>query len=163
MPTKDKAYNKKILMVCLGNICRSPVAEGILRNLLEKNGIEDVLVDSAGTSDFHIGEAPHHESTKNAKKHGIDITQLRGRQFVYEDFEKFDSIFAMDKSNYDNILKLAKSKNDKNKVSLILNKTYPNTNTSVPDPYFGGLDGFETVFQELHKACEVIVEEIKTK
>jgi protein-tyrosine phosphatase len=161
MPTDNKNFRKKILMVCLGNICRSPVAEGILRKHITDNNISDVLVDSAGTSDFHIGEAPHEISTKNALKNNVDISGLRARQFSYKDFSDFDQIYAMDDSNYQNILKLAKTDADKAKVEMILNKILPNSNAAVPDPYFGGLDGFEEVFQLLNKACKVIAEELK--
>jgi protein-tyrosine phosphatase len=143
------------LMVCLGNICRSPLAEGILRDKAEKLNL-DITIDSAGTSNYHIGQHPDNRTVLNAKQHGIDISQLKGRQFQVEDFDKFDTIFVMDSSNYADVISLARNENDKRKVELILNRVYPNSNMAVPDPYFGGEQGFENVFILLEKACDVI-------
>lgn len=143
------------LMVCLGNICRSPLAEGILRDKAEKLNL-DISIDSAGTSNYHIGQHPDNRTVLNAKQHGIDISKLKGRQFQVEDFDKFDTIFVMDSSNYSDVISLARNENDKSKVELILNRVYPNSNMAVPDPYFGGEQGFETVFILLEKACDVI-------
>ena len=143
------------LMVCLGNICRSPLAEGILRNKLERLNL-DITIDSAGTSNYHIGQHPDNRTILNAKQHGIDISKLKGRQFQVEDFDKFDTIFVMDSSNYSDVISLARDENDKGKVEMILNRVYPNSNMAVPDPYFGGEQGFETVFILLEKACEAI-------
>ncbi len=152
----------KILMVCLGNICRSPLAEGILRDKLSKNNLENrIIVDSAGTSNYHIGQNPDHRSTANAKSHNIFISELRGRQFTQNDFDNFDMIFAMDNSNYDNIVSLARNEKDKQKVDLILNMINPGKNQAVPDPYFGGEEGFENVFCLLDQACEVLIEKFK--
>lgn len=148
-------------MVCLGNICRSPLAEGILRDKLNKKNIEKVEIDSAGTSDYHSGECPDKRTMLNAKKHGLDISSLKARQFKVEDFDRFDKIYAMDVSNYNNILALARNTNDRDKVELILNTFNPNSNMSVPDPYFGGEEGFEIVYNLLDKACEKISEDIK--
>lgn len=147
-------------MVCLGNICRSPLAEGILRNKAEKLNL-DIDIDSAGTSNYHIGQHPDNRTVLNAKQHGIDISKLKGRQFQVEDFDKFDTIFVMDSSNYSDVISLARNENDKNKVELILNRVYPNSNMAVPDPYFGGEQGFENVFILLEKACDVIVHSLK--
>ncbi|MDP1744061.1 MAG: low molecular weight protein-tyrosine-phosphatase [Bacteroidota bacterium] len=144
------------LMVCLGNICRSPLAEGILRDKAEKLNL-DISIDSAGTSNYHIGQHPDNRTVLNAKQHGIDISKLKGRQFQVDDFDKFDTIFVMDSSNYSDVISLARNENDKRKVELILNRVYPNSNMAVPDPYFGGEQGFETVFILLEKACDVIV------
>lgn len=144
----------KILMVCLGNICRSPLAEGIL---VSKVG-NDVMVDSAGTGNYHEGHLPDERSVEVADKHGIDITSQRARQFVVQDFDAFDMIFAMDASNYSNILHLARNEDDKAKVKMILNEIYPDMNRSVPDPYFGGKDGFEDVYQMLDEATDKIIE-----
>ena len=138
----------KVLMVCLGNICRSPIAEGILQRQIELKKLE-MTVDSAGTSDYHIDESPDPRAIAIAKKNDIDISNLRGRQFIVEDFDRFDVIFVMDYSNYENVIKLARTEEDKNKVRLILNQIYPNENQSVPDPYFGGDDGFDSVFKML--------------
>jgi len=144
-----------ILMVCLGNICRSPLAEGILRSKTEKLGLT-VFIDSAGTSDYHIGQHPDKRAIANAKKHGIDISKLKARQFKIEDFNKFDLIFVMDESNYSNVISLARTEADITKVDLILNRIISEKNKDVPDPYFGGEEGFEHVFQLLDKACEHI-------
>ena len=151
----------KILMVCLGNICRSPLAEGILRSKLEKNELHHIIVDSAGTSDYHIGEHPDIRTVKNAKLHGVDISKLIGRQFTVADFDAFDRIYAMDASNYNNVIQLARKESDEQKVNFILNELYPDSNSVVPDPYFGGEQGFENVFQLLDKACDQILKQLK--
>lgn len=150
----------KILMVCLGNICRSPMAQGIL----EKKAAEHQLaisVDSAATSDYHIGDAPDVRSVKKSLEYNIDISNYRGRQISKEDFHDFDLIFAMDTSNYENIVALTANEEERAKVELILNLNHPNSNMSVPDPYFGGEDGFENVYRLLDAACDKLVEEIK--
>lgn len=149
-------------MVCLGNICRSPLAEGILRDKAEKLNLT-VTIDSAGTANYHIGEHPDSRTVANALKHGIDVSALKARQFQVEDFDKFDVIFAMDSSNYADVISLARNKNDKQKVELILNRVYPNSNMAVPDPYFGGDQGFENVFILLEQACDVIANAIHIK
>ncbi|HET6228377.1 MAG TPA: low molecular weight protein-tyrosine-phosphatase [Bacteroidia bacterium] len=150
----------KILMVCLGNICRSPIAEGILRHKAQKASM-DLHIDSAGTSNYHIGEHPDSRTIANAKKHQIDVSRLCARQFTISDFDAFDHIFVMDSSNYADVLALARNEKDKQKVEMILNRVYPNSNMSVPDPYFGGEQGFENVFILLNKACDVIIESLK--
>ncbi len=142
----------KILMVCLGNICRSPLAEGILKAKLPQGNF---FVDSAGTSGFHSGELPDPRSIDVARKHGINITDQRSRQFTVSDFDEFDIIFAMDSSNYQNIINLARNEKDILKVKLILNEL-ENSTKDVPDPYYGGDQGFEQVFQLLDTACEKI-------
>ena len=152
----------KILMVCLGNICRSPIAEGILRHKAERANL-DIHIDSAGTSNYHIGDHPDKRTILNAKQHQIDISGLCARQFSVADFDAFDHIFVMDSSNYADVISLARTEKDKHKVELILNRVYPNSNMSVPDPYFGGEQGFENVFILLDKACDVIIESLKKK
>lgn len=146
----------KILVVCLGNICRSPLAEGILLHMVKEKKLS-ITIDSAGTSDYHIDEAPDARTTANAKKHNIDLSPLRARQFVVEDYDFFDKIYVMDKSNLQNVLKLARNENDKQKVDLFLNISHPNGNMEVPDPYFGGEAGFENVFQLVWKASEKLI------
>lgn len=146
---------QKILMVCLGNICRSPLAEGIMLKLIKENNI-NMRVDSAGTSDNHEGEAPDKRSVINADKHGIDLKPLRARQFKASDFEKFDKIYVMDKSNKAKVLALATKDSHKEKVDLLLNASHPNQNLEVPDPYFGGEEDFEEVFQMIYQACQHI-------
>lgn len=147
----------KILMVCLGNICRSPLAEGILASKLDASKF---MVDSAGTSGYHDGELPDRRSIATAKQHGLDITNQRSRKFVKGDFKIFDYIFAMDESNYNNILALAKTQEDRDKVHMILNQISPNSNAEVPDPYYGGEQGFENVYQMLDEACTIFTEKI---
>lgn len=150
----------RILMVCLGNICRSPLAEGILRKKAEEHSLK-LEIDSAGTSNFHIGENPDKRTIENAKKNGIDVSTLIARQFKQDDFEKFDIIYTMDNSNYENVIMLAKNDLQKNKVRMILNELYPNSNIPIPDPYFGGEEGFQYVFELLDAACNKIIEKIK--
>ena len=123
----------KILMVCLGNICRSPLADGLMRKKINDNKL-DVIVDSAGTSGIHVGEAPDFRMCQTAKKFGASIDDLRSRKFIIEDFDNFDVIYVMDKINKSNILQLARNEEDKKKVQLILNQTYPGQNIEVPDP-----------------------------
>tara|TARA_R110001632_G_scaffold116951_3_gene228778 strand:+ start:1537 stop:1986 length:450 start_codon:yes stop_codon:yes gene_type:complete len=148
---------KKILMVCLGNICRSPLAEGIMQSKVDE---EHVFVDSAGTAAYHIGKLPDHRSIDVAKKYGIDLINQRARKFTEKDFAKFDIIYAMDEHNYQNILSLAKNKIEAKKVKMILNEITPQQNLSVPDPYYGGNDGFENVYQMLNEACDNIAKRI---
>lgn len=146
----------KILMVCLGNICRSPLAECIMRSKLS----EDFIVDSAGTGGWHAGELPDKRSIATAKNRGLDITNQRAKQFKKSDFDTFDHIFVMDNSNYKDVLALAPNEEAKSKVKLILNEIFPNENVDVPDPYYGGQDGFENVFDLLDQACEEIARKL---
>lgn len=139
-------------MVCLGNICRSPLAEGILKSKLSK----DFIVDSAGTANYHSGAAPDTRSIAVARKYGLDISNLKGRQFNVTDFDTFDLIYVMDQSNYNNVIKLARHNEDIAKVKLILNEVHEGKNYEVPDPYYGGDHGFENVYQMLDEACDVI-------
>jgi len=147
----------KILMVCLGNICRSPMAEGILRKKIQENNL-GITTDSCGTGNWHVGQKPDDRAIKTMKSKGIDITDLRGRQFSESDFDQFDLIYCMDENNYKNILALAKTEEQKSKVKMILNEINPKSNQSVPDPYFGGDAGFENVYQLLDAATDSILE-----
>lgn len=149
---------KKILMVCLGNICRSPLAEGILQSKLSS---QSFFVDSAGTAGYHIGELPDKRSIEVANKYGINITNQRSRKFIKSDFEKFDLIFAMDESNYNNIVSLTDDYNEIQKVKMILNESFPNENRSVPDPYYGGDQGFENVYRMLDEACSIVASKLE--
>lgn len=147
---------QKILFVCLGNICRSPLGEGIMLHLIEKNNLP-FQVDSAGTSNYHVGEAPDKRTIANANTHDVDLTTLRARQFTTKDFDAFDKIFVMDNSNLFDVLSMAKTEEHKQKVSLLLDLTHPGQQKEVPDPYFGGEQGFENVFNLVFQACEKII------
>ena len=149
-----------ILMVCLGNICRSPMADGLLRHKVAEEHLE-VFVDSAGTSNHHEGEAPDSRMRATARKFGYPIDDLRSRPFVVSDFDRFDKIYAMDKSNYTNVTRLARTEGDIAKVELILNELTPGKDAEVPDPYYGGEQGFTAVFNMLDQATDRIIEKIK--
>lgn len=145
-----------VLAVCLGNICRSPLAEGILQEQAKLARL-DWNVDSAGTSGWHAGERPDARSREVAKKNGINIDKQRSRQFVVEDFDNFDLILVMDSSNYQNVIQLARTEEDRNKVKLMLNYAYPGENRAVPDPYYDG--GFDHVYDLINMAAEEIIKE----
>ncbi|MDN3725429.1 low molecular weight protein-tyrosine-phosphatase [Aequorivita sp. SDUM287046] len=144
-------------MVCLGNICRSPLAEGILKSKVDES---KVFIDSAGTGHWHVGDEPDKRSIAVGKKYKIDITAQRGRQFSKNDFDDFDVIFVMDNSNKENVLALAENDSQKEKVKLILDELFPGENVDVPDPYFGGNVGFENVYKMLDEACEQIAQRL---
>lgn len=150
----------KILMVCLGNICRSPLAEGLLAHKAAQNNL-DWTIDSAGTGDWHVGQLPNIRSIQVAKEHGIDLTNQRARQFKAEDLEHFDLIFAMDSSNFSNIISMAKNDEQKNKVILIRNMVEANMNLAVPDPYYSDLSAYQNVYQILDEACDKIIEKFR--
>lgn len=150
----------KIQMVCLGNICRSPLAHGLLRSKIDKLNLE-IQVESAGTSGHHSGESPDTRMQQTAIKHGIDISDLRAEQFTEADFDRYDVIYAMDKSNYKNIVLLARNPKDIEKVKMILNESMPNQNKEVPDPYYGGQDGFQNVYNLLDEATDIIIKNIE--
>ena len=150
----------KFLMVCLGNICRSPLAEGILQSKLPK---KDYIIDSAGTANYHIGAAPDKRSVLIAKKFGIDISQQKCRQITKSDFEYFDYIYVMDTSNYKNVIAIAPNEASKQKVKLILNEVDSTSDLEVPDPYYGEMEYFEHVFHLLDEACTLIANKIHSK
>lgn len=152
----------KILMVCLGNICRSPLAWGIMKQKVEDRKL-DAIVDSAGTSAFHIGDRADKRAKKTAENHGIDISAHRGKQFVTEDFDNYDKIFVMDESNYMEVISLSRNQEDRKKVDFILNQIGGKKNDIVPDPYYGAEDGFEQVFSLLDMACDKIADSINKK
>lgn len=150
----------RILFVCLGNICRSPMAEGILRHKANRHGL-DLKIDSAGTGNWHAGENPDKRATKTAKERGVDISKLVARQITEDDFDNFDMIYVADAEVYDGVVDLALNREHKLKVDYIMNLVHPDLNMPVPDPYFGGIDGFEKVFDMLDKACDEIINKVK--
>ncbi len=144
-------------MVCLGNICRSPLAEGILKSKVDP---DTVLVESAGTGHWHVGDPPDQRSIDIGRKNKIDISDQRGRQFEAKDFEEYDEIYVMDNSNKENVLALAQDDSQRKKVKLILDEVFPGENVDVPDPYFGGTSGFTNVYKMLEEACDRIAERL---
>ncbi len=147
-------------MVCLGNICRSPLAEGIMRDKIKRNNLK-IWVDSAGTSSQHIGEAPDRRMQKTAMLKGIDISDLRARKFKKKDFKKYDLIYVMDNANFSAVAALVSSPEEKAKIRLILNESKPGENAQVPDPYFGGESGFNLVYDLLDEATDKIIEKLQ--
>jgi len=146
----------KILMVCLGNICRSPLAEGILQDKAFKAGL-NWSIESAGTNSYHTGEPPHPLSQKVAKLNGIDICQQRARRFVAEDFEVYDKIYALAGDVLDDIKRISKKKFDVAKVDLLMNELYPGKNRDVPDPYYGAEPGYHEVYKMIDEVCDAII------
>ncbi len=143
-------------MVCLGNICRSPIAEGVLQHLANKQHL-NWTVESAGTNQFHIGEQPHQSSQKVCKENGIDISHQRARRFKTEDFMEYDLIFALATNVIDEIKTITEVHFNATKVQLLLDVIYPGENKSVTDPWYGTEAGYYPVFDEIKKCCEAIV------
>ncbi|MFP9113423.1 low molecular weight protein-tyrosine-phosphatase [Flavobacterium sp. RHBU_3] len=146
----------KILMVCLGNICRSPLAEGIMQSKLPS---DKFIVDSAGTGGWHAGEGPDKRSVSTAKGRGLDISKQRARKLKKSDFDTFDYIYVMDRSNLSDVLQLAPAI-QKHKVKMIMDELHPELGVEVPDPYYGGPQGFEDVYDMLDEACTVAATKI---
>ncbi|MFT5926057.1 MAG: protein-tyrosine phosphatase [Rubritalea sp.] len=146
-----------LLMICLGNICRSPLAEGLMRSKLN---FTKFTVDSAGTSGGHKGQAPDKRSIAVANKNGIDISQQKSRKLVKEDFKNYDYLYVMDASNYLDVIAMASNEEEIKKVIKILDEVFPNENLDVPDPYYGGSQGFENVYKMLDRATDVIASKI---
>jgi protein-tyrosine phosphatase len=151
----------KILMVCLGNICRSPLAEGLLQDKALKAGLK-WSVESAGTNGYHNGEAPHPLSQKVAKINGVDISKQRSRRFVAEDFDRFDKIYAMSDDVIDDMKRIARNKFDEKKVDLLLNELFPGQNVDVPDPWYGPEPGYHQVYKMINEACDAIIKKYST-
>lgn len=149
----------KILMLCLGNICRSPLAEGIMRTKISSENI----VDSAGTISMHQGEKADKRSIKIAQNHNIDINDHRSRPIIEEDFVEFDHIYCMDAKNMEDAISMAKTEEQRKKISLILEAENNNQSAEVPDPYWGDLSDFENVYHMLDKACDRIAQKINQK
>jgi protein-tyrosine phosphatase len=150
----------KIVMVCLGNICRSPLAEGILASKLPK---DKFLVDSAGTGFWHVGDKPDSRSIYTAKKNGIDISNQIAKHFTAAFFDEFDYIYVMDESNYKNVIAQSSSLKQKEKVNLILEVLSNKNLVEVPDPYYGLQDGFDAVYEMLDKATDLIAQNLIAK
>ena len=148
----------RILVVCLGNICRSPLAHGILSSKLPEDSF---YVDSAGTAAYHIGNAPDYRSIKVARSNGINIADQSARQFKVSDFDTFNYIYVMDQSNYSNIISLARNTNDIAKVKLFLEENTTVYNKNVPDPYYGDISDFENVFSLLESTSELLARKLK--
>lgn len=146
----------KILMVCLGNICRSPLAEGILKDKVEKAGL-NWTIDSAGTNNYHLNEAPHPLSQKIARLNGIDISCQRKRKFVAADFDNYDKIYALAEDVMDEMKWIAGKKFNADKTDLLMNELLPGENIEVPDPYYGGEEGYHEVYSLINEACDAIV------
>jgi protein-tyrosine phosphatase len=143
----------KILMVCLGNICRSPMAEGVMRQKITKYNL-DADVDSCGTANYHIGESPDSRGIQILRNYDIDISQHLGRQFSVSDFDIYDIIFAMDSNNFSDLIAKARNQKDKAKIKLLMDECYPGQQKIVPDPYYGGLEDFEETYALVDDACE---------
>lgn len=146
----------RILMVCLGNICRSPLAEGILQEKVKKAGLNWV-VDSAGTNHYHTGDPPHPLSQKVALANGIDITNQRARKFTSEDLNQFDKIYALAGDVLNDIRRITGNKFDSSKVDLLMNEKYPGKNLDVPDPYYGGEPDFHEVYELLDEVLDQLI------
>lgn len=150
----------KILIVCLGNICRSPIAEGVLKEKIKQHRLP-WTVDSAGTNGYHIGEAPHRFSQKVCKAAGIDISAQRARQFIAKDFEQYDKIYAMADDVYEDIVRIAGKAVDYDKLDFFLNELEPGSDASVPDPWYGDEDGYTPVYELIEETCDEIVRKYK--
>ena len=149
-------------MVCLGNICRSPIAEGVMRHKAEKNGL-NWIIDSAGTESYHIGEAPHRHSQAICRANGIDISSQCARRFVAADFDKYDKIYAMANDVYREVQRIGGRGADMSRVEIFLNELEPGSNASVPDPWYGNEDGYVTVYDLINKTCDNIIRTYSNK
>lgn len=151
----------RVLFVCLGNICRSPLAEGVFVHVIEQRGLSDAyMIDSAGTGGWHVGSAPDPRSIAVAREHGIDISAQKVRKVRPQDFEDFDLIVGMDRSNVEDLLVVAGSARDK--VHLFLDYAL-GTRRDIPDPYYGGPDGFSNVYGMICEASEALVEKLEAR
>ena len=149
----------KILLVCLGNICRSPLAEGIMGNMIKERKM-NIFIDSAGTSSWHAGEHPDKRAIETAAFHGVDISKLKARPFSDKDFSHFDKILVMDEMNFHDVIAQARSVEDRKKVRLFLEEAGGYYFNTVPDPYYGGPAGFEKVYLLLEEACKRILDKV---
>ncbi len=157
--TKDNPY--KIVFVCLGNICRSPTAEGVLQHLVNERGLQSYFeIDSAGTSAYHVGETANSNSQQVARKHGVEL-HSRSRKFEYSDLEYYDLILTMDHDNLNNVKSLDRKNRFEQKVALMRSFDPQPDDGAVPDPYYGGMQGFENVFQVVKRSCESLLDELE--
>lgn len=152
----------KILMVCLGNICRSPIAEGVLKHKVREHGL-DWTIHSAGTEPYHVGEAPHRFSQKVCLAKGIDISSQRARRFTFVDFDRYDKIYAMATDVYNEIRRIGGGNADMSNVDHFLNELERGCNASVPDPWYGTEEGYHTVYDMIDKTCEAIIAAYKER
>ena len=150
-----------ILFVCTGNICRSPLAEGILRDKVQKMSLH-AFIDSAGMEDFHVGDPPDERAIRIAARHGINISDHKGRLVTVKDFDRFDKIFIMDSYHYSRLSSMARQEIDMDKVDYTMNMVHPGKNIPVQDPWYDGMAAFEEVYEQLDQACEKIADWIKT-
>jgi len=153
---------EKILMVCLGNICRSPMAEGIVQDAFRRHNIA-VEVHSAGTAGYHIGESADLRAQAELRKHQIDISNERAQQFIPEFFQTYDFIFTMDRNNFSDVYYLAETEEERAKVDMLMNVVYAGENIPIPDPYYGGSSGFSQVYSMISEAAEALVQNYKSK
>lgn len=159
--TKENPF--KILFVCLGNICRSPTAEGVMQHLVNERGLQSYFyIDSAGTSAYHIGEPANSKSQQTANKHGVKL-HSRARRFEEADLEEFDLIFAMDNENLENIKHLDSRNRFSDKIKRMREYDPNPGDGEVPDPYYGGMDGFENVYNIIHRSCEALLNELEER
>ena len=152
----------KVLFVCLGNICRSPLAKGIMEDKIRKRKLH-AGVDSAGFEAYHVGQAADPRSEDIAGKHGISLKGHVARKFTVQDFDNFDRIYVMDTMNYSDVISIARNEKDISKVDFILNELHPDSNRPVPDPYYGGRNGFQKIYDMLDKACDSIADEMASQ
>jgi len=159
--TKENPY--KIVFVCLGNICRSPTAEGVFQHLVNERGLHPYFyIDSAGTSAWHIGEPANSKSRQMANKHGVKLNS-RARKFEPADLEEFDLILAMDRENLQNIRQLDTQNRFSDKIKLMRDYDPQPGDDEVPDPYYGGMDGFQHVFDVVHRSCAALLDELEER
>lgn len=158
----NKIRNISVLFVCMGNICRSPTAEGVFRHVVKQAGMQDqIKIDSAGTHAYHVGESPDKRSQAKARENGVDLSAQRARKAMAEDFDRFDYIIAMDRSNLEDLKRLASNEEQRQKISLFMDYADDWGNSEVPDPYYGGSNGFQEVFDMVTSASEGLLEHIK--
>ena len=160
----SEKINTSVLFICMGNICRSPTAEGVFKSVVKQAKLDKFIgIDSAGTHAYHVGESPDSRSQATAKEYGVDLSLQKARKVVAEDFQRFDYIVAMDRSNYEGLKRLAANKEEQQKISLFMQYSDDWDNDEVPDPYYGGGNGFKQVFDMVLSASEGLLKHIRTQ